>query len=271
MESTPNVVIFDSGVGALSIIDAMIQQQIQCNICIIADSEFYPYGSKSADVLSSRICHLISVIIRQQTVDVIVLGCNTISTLLLDELRTVFDIPIIGVVPAVKPAAQLTNSSTFAVLATQVTIEGNYLRGLIDEFAVDKKVKLLACNELVVLAEQKLMGSIDTLILTDNIRIELDELIVNNQDINTLVLACTHFPLLREEINSIYPDIKLIDSAEAIANRVQYLLTKTNLNANVDNKNIRYRFLVTDNKYQRSNLSVALATRGIEKIEEIKE
>ncbi len=262
MSTTPQLVVFDSGVGALSIVDELLALQCGATINVVADSAYFPYGNKPPELINERIHQLVDHTLERLNPSVMILACNTISTLSLDSLRQKYNIPIIGVVPAVKPAAQLTQTKVMGILATEATVNGSYLQGLIDEFASDVEVALLPCNELVELAERKLMGE---RIKHTAIKALLDDFIDNNKSLDTLVLACTHFPLLREEIAEAYPTIQLIDSGEAIAQRTQYILNENTQQPSKQHQ--PHNFFVTNEKYLNSNLQSLLTSKGFDIIQ----
>jgi len=150
--------------------------------------------------------------------DIVVIACNTASTSALSEIRTKIDIPVIGVVPAIKPAAEKSRTRCFAVLGTPGTVRRKYVDQLIQDFAPDQKVVLQGSTRLVALAEDKLAGR------AVNMRVLSEEIapMFKNPNVDSVVLACTHFPLLIEELRAAAPPgIQWIDSGAAIARRVQ--------------------------------------------------
>ena len=152
--------------------------------------------------------------------------CNTASTVALAHLRAAFEVPFVGVVPAIKPAAKLTQSGKIAVLGTPATARRTYTKQLVADFAPNCEVKLIGSSVLVELAESKLRGEVIPLALIEQ---ELSAILAFD-GCDTLVLACTHFPLLFNEIKHIFDvkydfkSLKIIDSGEAIARRVDALL-----------------------------------------------
>jgi len=224
--------VFDSGVGGLSIA-AEIQKKIPfISIIYASDNAFFPYGTKGEAELIDRVEKVLGAINTAHPVDLIVIACNTASTLTLPHCRQHFTLPIVGVVPAIKPAAQLSKTGVIGLLATPATIARPYTHDLINEYAPNSIVISLGSSELVTLAEKKLRGEILD-------ELNLDRILApffNHPDaikMDTVVLACTHFPLIREDILAslirIAPasspkDFLLIDSGEAIARRVEGLL-----------------------------------------------
>jgi glutamate racemase len=218
------IAIFDSGVGGLSIYSEVSRRLPGHEFVFVSDNLCYPYGNKAEDWLIERVQQLSQRVVNHCSPDVFVVACNTASTIILPALREILAIPVVGVVPAIKPAAKLSNTKHLGLLATPGTIARAYTNDLINEFASDCTVSKVGSSRLVELAEQKLRGNkIDLGILEDEL-----EPLLNNKNIDVVVLACTHFPLLNNEIESIFKannqSITLIDSAKGIANRVSSLI-----------------------------------------------
>ncbi len=213
------IVIYDSGVGGLSIYQAVWAVLPSVQYVFLSDNEAFPYGTKSANELLHRVHQVSASIIKHYSPDIIIVACNTASTLALESLRSRFATRFIGVVPAIKPAALITKTQHIAVLATPATVARDYTHQLIADFAQGCKVDLLAAPTMVRMAEAKLRGE----------SVDLQELatILNpikaDPTIDTIVLACTHFPLLRPEIEQVLGDETtvrtIVDSAAAIARR----------------------------------------------------
>lgn len=224
--SYPSVLVLDSGVGGLSIVEQIRKICFPLQIHYLADLAGFPYGVKSEQDLIQRVIGLLEVSLSMYQPLIVVIACNTASTLVLDELRQRFNLPFVGVVPAIKPAAQLTRSGVMAVLATEGTVTRDYTRKLIQNFAADKQVILHGSAKLVSLAEYKLKGD---LLRQEDVDNEIRAL-TNLLQLDTVVLACTHFPLLKDELMPALPQVKFwVDSGAAIANRVQYWLNQLNI------------------------------------------
>ncbi len=220
----PRILVFDSGVGGLSVARE-IQLRLPLNPLVYAsDNAFFPYGTKGEAELITRVDGVISELLERYPADILVIACNTASTLTLPHLRSKLNLPIVGVVPAIKPAALMSKTKVIGLLATPATVARPYTHELIREYATDCQVVSLGSSELVQIAEQKLRGgTLDSeaigkitqqLMGTDN---------AGKMDV--LVLACTHFPLLKDELAQQLPaDLALIDSGAAIARRVEFLL-----------------------------------------------
>ncbi|WP_238596752.1 glutamate racemase [Psychromonas sp. psych-6C06] len=216
------LLIFDSGVGGLSIFQEVIQQSPNVSCYYLSDNAYFPYGELDEQTLITRLTGLLDAFVKSHPVDMIVIACNSASTVALSSLRAHFCIPVVGVVPAIKPASLISQNNIIGLVATPATIERTYTRALIDEFASDKEVLKLGSTLLVKLAENKLTGK----------EVEQEALaavfapwLTLNPQPDTLVLGCTHFPLLKDEIARCFENgVNLVDSGEAIAKRVATLL-----------------------------------------------
>jgi len=218
--------IFDSGVGGLSVAAEIRQRLPALAMDYVADDEFRPYGEKTAAQLKARLPGLLSVLCDMLQPDIVVIACNTASTTALDDIRRALFVPVVGVVPAIKPAALATRTGTIAVLGTPGTVAREYVDDLITNFAAGKHVLLQGSVNLVDMAEDKLAGRA---VEPQRIKAELAPLFSGKDgaDIDAVVLACTHFPLLKDELKAaVTQSVNWIDSGEAIARRVQSLLAK---------------------------------------------
>lgn len=225
----PKVLVFDSGAGGLSVAKEIIALRPDCQLIFVADREFFPYGLKSDDILTQRIVSQIEILHKNHTPDIVVIACNTASTLALDILRKEFDCPFVGVVPAIKPATLTTQTKVIGVLATQATIKRGYTQKLIDDFASDFTVILHGSTCLAEIAENKILhGYVDK----NTLKTELERLLSqpDGDRIDTVVLACTHYPLLKEDMDEILKEegrrLTWVDSGRAIARRVDALLNQ---------------------------------------------
>lgn len=215
------VLVFDSGVGGLSILSEIRQHIPGCELVYACDNAAFPYGTKDEAELVERVDAVLKALIAQIDPDIVVVACNTASTVALPHIRNHFHKPVVGVVPAIKPAAQLSQSRVIGLLATPGTVSRPYTQQLIDEFAPDCTIIRVGSTELVQLAEQKLRGQSPD---PEKLR-EILAPIFTNPRTDTLVLACTHFPLLRDELEAAAPRaIQWVDSGAAIARRVKSLL-----------------------------------------------
>lgn len=221
----PKILVFDSGVGGLTITRELVDLLPNTNITYAADNAAFPYGTKNKTELLNRIERVLRQLHTLTDADIIVIACNSASTIALPHLRSIFSTPIVGVVPAIKPAAMLTQSKVIGLLATPGTVSRQYTDGLIEDFARNHSVIRLGSNKLVELAEDKLSGKpIDITALNAEL-LPLQQGVI--QGLDTVVLACTHFPLLKPELSLCLPQVKYwVDSGLAIAKRVADLLSK---------------------------------------------
>jgi glutamate racemase len=212
--------IFDSGVGGFSVLQHIRNAVPGLETSYLMDNKLFPYGIQPDDVLIERIVSLCQQACAVEPVDIIVIACNTASTLALPALREVFNIPIVGVVPAIKTAAQRSENRHIALLATPATIDRPYIDQLITDYAGDCNVDKIGSSELVVLAENYwFSGQLDSLALSSMLLPW-----IKAEGLDQVVLGCTHFPLLSDQISKLYPHIGLIDSGQAIASRLCFIL-----------------------------------------------
>ena len=223
-EAAGPILVFDSGIGGLSVLDA-IRALMPTRQCLyVADDAAFPYGDWEEDALVDHIVQVMEGLVAAHGPRAIVIACNTASTLVLPALRARFSIPIVGTVPAIKPAAARTKSGVIAVLATPGTIARDYTRQLIEEFASNIHVELVASRRLAAIAEQFLQtGTIDP----ETVRAEIAPCFVeiNGKRTDIVVLGCTHYPFLIPHMSAAAPwPVEWLDPAPAIAQRLQSLI-----------------------------------------------
>jgi glutamate racemase len=263
------IVIFDSGVGGLSIYDSLYARMPWLEILFVSDNLAYPYGTKEADELIPRVLELMQRVVETLHPDLIVIACNTASTLVLPTLREKFAVPFVGVVPAIKPAAQLSNSKVIGLLATPATISRRYTQNLIDQFAANCEVIKIGSSKLVEFAEAKLRGEE---VNSDEIEQQLLPLL-ESKDCDILILACTHFPLLFNEIDQIVnfnnnykrqQVMKIIDSGDAIARRVGQLIEEPEFKqVKSTNQSFTTRDISTQTKFITNLKQRSLSYNGV--------
>ena len=221
VKQSPSVLVFDSGIGGLSIYNEIYSKMPNLHYIYAFDNEGFPYGDKSSEYLIARVNHIIATILQSYSIDLAVIACNTASTICLPSLRTNFPFPIVGVVPAIKPASKITKNKCIGLLATKATIQRAYTSNLIQEFAPDCDVKLLGLSELAHIAENKLQGiAVDMQQLETLLQPWLKLSVIPD----TIVLGCTHYPFIKDELRILFPNTTFIDSGYAIASRVNTLL-----------------------------------------------
>lgn len=224
----PTVLVFDSGVGGLSVYKEVRQLLPDLHYIYAFDNVAFPYGEKSEEFIIGRVLEIVRAVQQCHPLALVIIACNTASTVSLPALREHFAFPVVGVVPAIKPAAKLTANGIVGLLATRGTVQRTYTRELIERFAADCKIELLGSSELVELAEAKLHGEAVPLATLKRI---LQPWLNMREPPDTVVLGCTHFPLLSEELMQVLPEgTRLVDSGAAIARRAAWLIsTQANL------------------------------------------
>ncbi len=253
------VLVFDSGVGGLSILQAIADALPTLPLAFACDNAAFPYGTKSEAELIARVDQVLQALIDQIQPRLIVIACNTASTLALAHVRERFAVPFVGVVPAIKPAAQQSRSKRIGILATTATIKRPYLDDLIHEFASDCQVIRVGSSELVQMAEAALRGEAPK--QTDLQAILAPFFADPATTVDTIVLGCTHFPLLRKDLAAAAPAaVNWVDSGEAIARRVSSLVATQNPAVNAD-KPAMTAWMTADTASSRA-LWPALAARG---------
>lgn len=216
--TVPTILFFDSGVGGLSVYLEVKEQLPNANYIYLFDNQAYPYGELDKNVLVARVNALVKQVIARHNVDIVVIACNTASTVVLPSLRESLDIPVVGVVPAIKPAT-IISTQAIGLIATPATVKREYTQNLIKDFATHSPVLSVGSTELVEMAERKIRGE---QVLLDDVKKILTPLIGK---IDVAVLGCTHFPLLKEEIAHVLGSkVHILDSGRAIANRVVCLI-----------------------------------------------
>jgi glutamate racemase len=216
------LLFFDSGVGGLSVLEPTRKLIPNAPIVYVADSAGFPYGKKSDAELASRVPALLGRLVERFHPRVAVIACNTASTIALDHARSALDLPIVGTVPAIKPAAEMSKSRVIGVLGTEATVRQPYVDDLAARFASDCIIIRHGSPELVELAEAKLAGDE---IAVDEVRAAAQPMFhaPDGDSIDTVVLACTHFPLLADELRQAFPSVSYVDGGPGIARRIAYL------------------------------------------------
>jgi len=262
----PSAIVFDSGVGGLSVFDCISAALPTVRLVYAADNAYFPFGTKEEAALVARVRTLLTELSHRLRPELIVIACNTASTVALPAVRDALSVPVVGTVPAIKPAAQTSVSRVIGLLGTPGTVKRHYTQALIDEFAPDCTVLRHGSTELVELAEQKLRGEP---IAPAAIERSLAGLFgqPGGERIDTVVLACTHFPLLAEELAAGAPrQLRWIDSGAAIARRVASLFDGAAATT-VMARRPRHRAIFTARTAAVEKLRPALSLRGLEEME----
>jgi glutamate racemase len=216
------ILFFDSGVGGLSVLEPTRALLPNAPIVYAADSAGFPYGKRTEAEIASRVPALLGRLVERFHSRIAVIACNTASTIALDQVRSALDLPVVGTVPAIKPAAEISKSRVIGVLGTEATVRQPYVDDLAGKFAADCTLIRHGSPELVELAEAKLAGEEVT---ADEIRNAVQPMFdaPDGNRIDTVVLACTHFPLLEDELRRAFPGVSYIDGGAGIARRIAWL------------------------------------------------
>ncbi len=222
MDADAPLLFFDSGVGGLSVLAPTLKLLPNAPIVYAADSAGFPYGKRSEAEIASRVPALLGRLVERFRPRLAVIACNTASTIALEHVRSALDLPVVGTVPAIKPAAEVSKSRVIGVLGTEATVRQPYVDDLSARFAADCTIIRHGSPELVELAEAKLAGEeIDV----DAVRAAAQPMFdaPGAERIDTVVLACTHFPLLDEELRAAFPEVAFVDGGPGIARRIAWL------------------------------------------------
>jgi glutamate racemase len=217
------IVVFDSGLGGLTVYREIAAARPDADFIYAADDAAFPYGGIEEQKLVGRVVQLIGGLIEAHDPDLFVIACNTASTIVLPELRRRFKVPFVGTVPAIKPACAASVTRRVSVLGTEATVQREYTRALIRDYAGDCQVTLVGSPRLAGHAEAELQGAaVDDAMLREEIA---PAFVDDGKRTDTIVLACTHFPLLIDRLRRLAPwPVNFIDPAPAIARRVVDLL-----------------------------------------------
>jgi glutamate racemase len=216
------ILLFDSGVGGLTVLAALRKLLPDAPVIYAADTAGLPYGEKTEAEVAARVAGLLGRLSERYAPRLITIACNTASTIALGMVREVLHVPIVGTVPAIKPAAALTRTGAIGLLGTAATIRQGYVDRLEAEFANGKRLIRHAAPELVEAAETVLRGRIpDPAVFADAARGLREQ--PGGQDIDTVVLACTHFPLVENQLRAALGPVGFVHGAEGIARRIAHL------------------------------------------------
>ncbi|CAH1665694.1 glutamate racemase [Chelatococcus asaccharovorans] len=261
----PKVLVFDSGLGGLTVFAELRKARPDAHFVYAADDAGFPYGRLGESDLIARVDRVMDRLIAQHEPDIVVIACNTASTLVLPGLRARYRLPFVGTVPAIKPAAATSASKRISVLATAGTVKRDYTQALIASFAADCTVTLVGAPRLAGLAEDALtgqpVGDVD-------IAAEIAPAFVAEGGARTdvVVLACTHYPLLQAELERLAPwPVTWIDSAPAIARRAVQLLLEQGFAPHLGETGASppAKAVFTGGAIVTDRLRAALAARGL--------
>src|SRR6202034_63633 len=202
MAERKTILIFDSGLGGLTVYRE-VAARADADFLYVADDAAFPYGALAEPALISRVVALMDELIAAHRPDLVVIACNTASTIVLAELRKKFTVPFVGTVPAIKPACAGSVTKRVSVLGTEATVAREYTRSLIRDYAGDCKVTLVGAKKLAAYAEDDLAGAkIDDAAIREEIA---PAFVDDDSRTDTIVLACTHYPLLIERLQTLAP------------------------------------------------------------------
>ncbi len=221
-QATRPILFFDSGVGGLSVVTPTRALLPTVPIVYVADSAGFPYGTRSEAEIAARVPALLGRLVERFAPRMVVIACNTASTIALSAVRAALDVPVVGTVPAIRPAAARSRTRTIGVLGTEATVRQAYVDDLARRFAGDCTVLRHGSAALVELAEAALAGTPPA---ADAIAAELAGLFdqPGGGAIDVIVNACTHFPLLVADMAAVAPHVAFVDGGPGIARRIAVL------------------------------------------------
>ena len=258
LDRAARILVFDSGLGGLTVLAELAKALPTASFVYAADDAAFPYGALDDPRLVDRVVAVMERLVARETPDLVVVACNTASTLALPSLRARFALPFVGTVPAVKPAVAASCSGLVSILATPGTVRREHTRAMIDAFAKGAEVTLVGSPKLAGYAERELRGEP---VSDADIAAEIAPCFVEQGGRRTdaVALACTHFPLLTQRFQAVAPwPVAWIDPAPAVARRVLALVGATSAK-----QGDQTRGLFTSGKPMPASLSTALSTRGI--------
>jgi glutamate racemase len=223
----PTILVIDSGLGGLTVLREVVKVRPDARYVYVADDVFFPYGHHSEDQIVARVVPLVGELISKHRPDLVVIACNTMSVSVMGPLRAAYGVPFVGTVPAIKPACAASKTRLVSVLGTRATVKREYTQGLIRDHGQGCEVTLVGSGDLASLAEAALSGVAvsDREIFTELSPCFVGHDAVDSRRTDTIVLACTHYPLLMDRLVELAPwPVDWIDPAPAIARRVADLL-----------------------------------------------
>lgn len=266
----PRILLFDSGLGGLTVLAEVDRLRPEAERLYLADDAVFPYGDLSEVDLVARVVSVLAPVIDDHRPDAVVVACNTASTAVLPPLRARWpEIAVVGTVPAIKPAAAASLSRRIAVLATPGTVARDYTRDLVRAFAGDCAVDLVGAKRLAGLAEAALRGEAvdDGAVLSEIAPAFVDR---DGRRTDTLVLACTHYPLLVPIFERVAPwPVAYVDPAPAIARRLDAVLSERGHAASRDAMVMAGRVVFTSGRPPGAALAAALAARGLRPVDRV--
>jgi glutamate racemase len=260
------LLVFDSGLGGLSVVRALRDALPEATIRYLADDAGFPYGDLSGDVLAERVAAIVGAAIADDPPDAVVIACNTASTVALPVLRARHSIPFVGTIPAVKPAAALSRSGLVSVLATPATVARDYTRALIAEHGRGCSFTLVGAPSLAALVEHAMAGG-DVPDSTISAAIAPCFVEADGARTDVIVLACTHYPLLIERLEALAPwPVTWLDPAPAIARRTANVLASAGFVVGVGASRVTGTATFTSGRAADPTLAAVLARYGLRSV-----
>ncbi len=261
------LLLFDSGVGGLTVLAEVRKVLPGAPVIYVADYAALPYGEKTEAQIAARVPALLGRLVERHHPRLVTIACNTASTIALAAVREALDLPVVGTVPAIKPAAAMTRSGAIGLLGTAATIRQAYVDNLEREFASGKLLLRHAAPALVAAAEARLRGEpVDPAVYAAAAQGLVGQ--PGGERIDTVVLACTHFPLLERELTAAFGDLGLsvdfVDGAAGIARRIAFLTAGQSFERSRPDFAV---FTGTNGSFE--SLTPALTEFGIERIERL--
>ena len=256
----PTILVFDSGLGGLTVFREVVKARPDAHYVYVADDAFFPYGRHAEAALIARLVPLMGKLIGEFRPDLVVIACNTASTLVLTHLRAAYSVPFVGTVPAIKPACASSKTRLVSVLGTEATVAREYTRKLIRDFGQGCEIALVGSARLASLAEAALRAEPveDAAILAEITPCFIER---DGRRTDTVALACTHYPLLLDRFERLAPwPVAWVDPAPAIARRVVQLLGPATVSAAHSNRD---RIVLTSERPPSQALAAALARFGL--------
>jgi glutamate racemase len=258
------LLFFDSGVGGLSVVAPTLDLLPNAPIVYAADSAGFPYGTRSEAEIAARVPALLGRLVERYRPRLVVIACNTASTIALPAVRAALDLPVVGTVPAIKPAAEMSRTRVIGVLGTAATVRQPYVDDLAARFAADCTVLRRGSAALVEIAEEALAG-----VAPDRQAVAAELAALTGQPdgerIDVVVNACTHFPLLAGTMTESAPDIRFVDGGPGIARRIAHLTQGQDWPASPP----PHRLVFTRLGDRERAIATTLATRGFGEAESL--
>ena len=256
--------VFDSGIGGLTVLKEIRKVLPNEKIFYFGDTARVPYGEKTKELITRYSKEIVEFLLDKE-VSAIVVACNTATALALEELKKTFKIPIIGVIKAgAKTAINTTKSGNIGVIGTKATVNSKRYEEEIKKLSENVKVIAKACPLFVPAVEE---GILDGKLVNQIIKTYLDDF---EKEIDTLILGCTHYPLLKSAIGKIYTNLNIVDPARETALDLKEILEEKNLLKNDATKNREVKYYVTDGKDKFKEIGIMFLDENIEKVELVK-